>query len=89
MSACSIPVELRPHDGYTFPMNGGYDGYQARCWDCDWTGPEHLRGDEPMGSDASRAHKAKARMDAGKHSRENKIPCCSKCKRALTVGEDE
>ena len=83
MTGACLRVELRQHDGYAATLDGGYKGYQARCWDCDWTGPEHLRGDEPMGTEASRVHKRKAQMDAGKHSRDNQIECCSLCKRAI------
>jgi hypothetical protein len=79
----SIPTEMRPHDGYVECIDGGYRGYQARCWDCDWVGEEHLRGDEPLGTDASRAHKYAARLEAAAHSESHLIECCSKCRRAL------
>ena len=60
--------ELRNgHDSYAECLGGGHVGYQARCWDCGWRGPEHLRGDEPMGTDESRAHKTNARLDASAH----------------------
>lgn len=86
MSEPCIPVVMRPHDGYADVIDGGYGGYQARCWDCDWVGAEHLRGnerDEPWGSEASRAHKRNAQNEAAEHSRTNQIACCSKCKRAV------
>lgn len=37
-------------DAYVAPIGGGWDGYQARCWGCDWEGP--LR---PSGRDGKRA----------------------------------
>jgi hypothetical protein len=82
-----LRVEQRPHDGYAAPLDGGYRGYQARCWDCDWTGPEHLRGDEPMGTEASRTHKRSAQLEAAAHSADL-VDCCSRCKRALNDDED-
>jgi hypothetical protein len=80
----SIPTEMRPHDAYIDCLDGGYRGYQARCWDCDWTGVEHLRGDEQMGTEASRAHKHNARLEAAEHAVTERIECCSKCRRALS-----
>jgi hypothetical protein len=60
--------ELRHgHDSYVDPLHSGLDGYQAACWDCDWRGPEHLRGDEEMGTPESRRHKALARKEAAQH----------------------
>lgn len=55
------------HDSYVDCLNGGYKGYQTACWDCDWRGPEHLRGDEEMDTPESRAHKRNARADAADH----------------------
>ena len=55
------------HDSYVDCLNGGFKGYQAACWDCDWRGPEHLRGDEEMDTPESRAHKRNARADAADH----------------------
>lgn len=55
------------HDSYVEPLGGGYTGYQGRCWDCDWHGPEHLRGDEEMGTPESRQHKKAAYGDAAGH----------------------
>lgn len=75
---------LRAHDAYTQPLGGGYLGYQARCWDCDWRGAEYLRGDELMGTEASRVHKLNAKREATEHRETtSQIPCCSKCKVAL------
>jgi hypothetical protein len=60
--------ELRSgHASYVECLDGGYRGYQARCWDCEWQGPEHLRGDEQLGSPESCAHKRNARADAAAH----------------------
>lgn len=78
-----IPVEVRPHDAYTFPLEGGFRGYVARCWDCDWIGAEHLRGDEPMGTEASRNHKRQAQQEAAEHARTHTVAACSKCHRTL------
>lgn len=65
--------ELRHgHDSYVNPLNGGCRGYQARCWDCDWTGPEHLRGDEQMGTPESRVHKNRVRAEAAQHRRDTR-----------------
>jgi hypothetical protein len=55
------------HDAYVEPLGSGYRGFQARCWSCEWRGPEHLRGDEEMGTPESRAHKNAARADAAAH----------------------
>lgn len=55
------------HDSYVDCLDGGYAGYQGACWDCDWRGPAHLRGDEEMGTPESRQHKVKARQDAARH----------------------
>jgi hypothetical protein len=61
--------ELRNgHNSYTQPLDSGYRGYQARCWDCDWRGTEYLRGDEEMGTPESRAHKKNAHREAAEHS---------------------
>lgn len=60
--------ELRNgHETCVACLGSGYVGYQARCWDCEWVGAEHLRGDEPMGTEASRAHKRLARAEAEAH----------------------
>lgn len=62
--------ELRNgHASYVECLDGGHQGYQARCGDCDWTGTEHLRGDEPLGTTKSRSHKILARIEAGEHQR--------------------
>lgn len=55
------------HDSYVQPLNGGFTGYQARCWNCEWIGPVHLRGDEPVGTPESRRHKMLARDEAYDH----------------------
>lgn len=60
------------HDAYVEPLDGGYWGYMAACWDCDWKGPKYLRGDEEMGTPESRIHKQNARRDAAEHRRETK-----------------
>ncbi len=60
---------LREHDAYYDCLDGGYRGYQGACWDCDWRGPERLRGDEEIGTEESRQHKRNAKLDA-KHHRE-------------------
>lgn len=60
------------HDSYVEPLDGGHKGYQAQCWDCDWHGPEHLRGGEPMGTEESRAHKKLAYRDAADHQRDTR-----------------
>lgn len=57
------------HDAYVDCLDGGYRGFQAACWSCKWRGPEHLRGDEEMGTDESRSHKRAARADAAEHRR--------------------
>jgi hypothetical protein len=62
------------HDSYVDCLDGGYKGYQARCWDCDWAGPEHLRGDEQMGTPESRAHKQQAKEDAAGHQIDTRKP---------------
>jgi hypothetical protein len=58
------------HEAYVQPLGSGYLGFQARCYSCDWQGPEHLRGDEIMGTPESRAHKNAARADALSHRQE-------------------
>ena len=60
------------HNSYIECLDGGHKGYQARCWDCDWTGPEHLRGPEKIGTAESRAHKRHARQDAWQHQTDTK-----------------
>jgi hypothetical protein len=55
------------HETYVEPLGGGQRGYQARCWSCTWTGPEHLRGPEQLGTPESRAHKRAAKQDAAQH----------------------
>jgi len=55
------------HDSYVDCLGSGWRGYQAACHDCGWRGPEHLRGDEEMGTDESRVHKSNARQDAAHH----------------------
>lgn len=62
------------HDAYAQPLDGGYKGYQAMCWDCDWHGTQHLRGDEVLGSEESYAHKRRARLEAVEHRRETVRP---------------
>lgn len=62
------------HDSYVDCLDGGYAGYQARCWDCDWEGPEHLRGDEEMGTPESRAHKHHAKEEAAQHQIDTREP---------------
>jgi hypothetical protein len=57
------------HDAYTDVLEGGWKGFQARCWDCGWQGPERLRGDEEMGTPESQQHKANAHADAVAHRR--------------------
>lgn len=65
--------ELRDgHHAYAEPLDGGWRGYQGRCWDCDWHGPEYLRGDEEMGTEESRQHKENAHRDAARHRAETK-----------------
>jgi hypothetical protein len=60
--------ELRDgHDAYAEPLGGGYRGYQGACHDCDWRGAEYLRGDEELGTEASRAHKRDAQREAEEH----------------------
>jgi len=68
LSRCPSPEAT--HDAYVEPLDGGHRGYQARCWDCDWTGPEHLRGPEVLGTPESRAHKNAARVEAAEHRAE-------------------
>jgi hypothetical protein len=58
------------HDAYVEPLEGGHKGYQARCWTCDWRGPEHLRRGELLGTPESRAHKNAARKEAAQHRAE-------------------
>lgn len=60
------------HDSYVYCIGGGHAGYQARCWNCDWEGAEYPRGDEPLGTPGSRAHKANARRDARQHQEDTK-----------------
>lgn len=60
--------ELRDgHGAYAAALDGGYRGYQAWCHDCDWEGSVFLRGDEEMGTEASRAHKRNAQAEAEAH----------------------
>jgi hypothetical protein len=69
-AACRSLLSKAPkevHDAYVEPLDGGHRGYQARCWTCDWTGPEHLRGTETLGSEESRTHKRAAKADAAAH----------------------
>lgn len=63
--------ELRDgHTSYVDCLDGGYRGYQAACWDCDWRGPEHLRTPgEDMNTPHSRSHKIAAKQDAAEHRR--------------------
>lgn len=61
-----------PHDVGIDCLEGGHKGYQAVCWECGWRGPEHLRGDEEMGTPESRSHKNQAREEAAKHRRESR-----------------
>lgn len=82
MSGC-IPTEMRPHDAYADCLDGGYRGYQARCWDCDWAGAIYLRGNEPMGTEASRQHKRNAQLEAAEHRATATVECCSRCRIAL------
>lgn len=58
------------HESYADCLDGGYRGYQAACWDCDWRGTVYLRGDEEMGTEESRAHKRNARREAAEHQRD-------------------
>lgn len=58
------------HDAYVNPLEGGFQGYRAECWDCDWRGPDHLRGGEPLGTPESRAHKSAAYREAQAHAEE-------------------
>lgn len=77
--------ELRDgHDAYANTLEGGWRGYQAACWDCDWTGPEYLRGDEQMGTPESRVHKNNARRDAAQH-REDTKPAPSRWEQTATA----
>lgn len=65
--------ELRNgHDAYVRPLDGGFKGYQAACWDCEFEGPEHLRGDEDMGTEESRRHKRSAQHEATAHRQATK-----------------
>lgn len=65
--------ELRNgHASFANPLDGGYRGYQAQCWDCDWQGTEYLRGDEEMGTEESRVHKRNAVREARQHARDTK-----------------
>lgn len=63
--------ELRDgHGAYVAPLDGGWRGYQAGCWDCDWRGPEHLHGPEARampGTAEGRAHKRLAQQEAAAH----------------------
>lgn len=61
--------ELRNgHATYVECLDGGHRGYRAACSDCEWRGHEHLRGDELMGTEASRAHKIHAKEEAWAHT---------------------
>ena len=55
------------HDTYYDCLDGGWKGFQGACFTCGWRGPEHLRGDEEMGTPESRAHKQRAKQDAAQH----------------------
>lgn len=78
LARAALQPEEREHDGYALPVNGGYSGYAARCWDCDWKGC--LYSANPDG-------KRHAKTEAMYHSRNNKIACCSRCRLALTEEE--
>jgi hypothetical protein len=40
-----LELETRQsHVTYPSPEEGGEEGYMARCWDCNWTGPLRPRG---------------------------------------------
>ena len=69
----TFTVEVGSHDVGVDVLDGGWRGFQACCWTCDWRGAEHLRGDEPMGTDASRAHKIAARKDMDRHRRSTRF----------------
>lgn len=56
---CGSPVE-REHEAYAFPVGGGWDGYQARCHDCDWCDPTIY------------TNKAVAQVEAARHRQETK-----------------
>lgn len=65
--------ELRNgHDAYVVCLDGGWKGYQAACWDCDWRGPEHLHGVQQLGTERSRSHKGDARREAAQHRLETR-----------------
>jgi hypothetical protein len=41
----ALTLETRQsHVTYPSPEEGGEEGYMARCWDCDWSGPLRPRG---------------------------------------------
>ena len=89
LSVGSIPTEMRPHDGYCEALDGGYKGYQARCWDCDWTGTKYLRGDEEWGTDESRRHKRNAQIEVAEHRETTMLECCSRCRRSLKEATED
>lgn len=60
------------HDSYIDCLDGGHKGYQARCWNCDWEGPQYLRGDEEIDTPESRVHKVNARHDAWQHQKDTR-----------------
>lgn len=64
--------ELRNgHNAYVDCLHGGWHGFQAACWDCDWRGKEQLRDRaETMGTEASRSHKRNANSEAAQHRKE-------------------
>ena len=85
-----IPVVLRPHQAYANPLDGGWAGFQAACWDCDWTGTEFLWGEEGFGTEEGRAHKRNAHREAREHeATASPVRSCSRCKRSLPSVEDE
>lgn len=51
-----------PHAAYADPINGGYGGYQAACWDCNWR--------DDVVYDAGRDGKSRAQETAARHRRE-------------------
>ena len=60
------------HSAYVHPLNDGWVGFQARCWDCGWRGPVHLRGQEDLGSPEGRRHKTQAAADVVEHTDQTK-----------------
>lgn len=66
-----FPDDDDGHDSYVQPLDGGYKGYQAKCWDCDWAGPEHLRA-EDLNAPEGQAHKRNARNEAHQHRQDTK-----------------